>query len=60
MRFSDLVPFTRSIYQLEEGHGKRNLDKYETTVIHFAGSETELGLRKYKDDKFYKVQLGHR
>jgi hypothetical protein len=51
MKVSDLIPLEKGVFQLEEGHGKWDIDRCETVVIAFAGSETMLDLNEFGDDQ---------
>ena len=50
MKFSDLVLLRKGIFQLEKGYGQWNPEQCESVVILFAGTETELTSKNFKND----------
>ena len=51
MKFSDLIPLEKGVFQLEEGHGQWDPKLCEAVVIQLAGSATELAAKRFEDNE---------
>ena len=51
MKLSDMVPLEKGVFQLEQGHSQWNPKQCESAIIAFAGCETDLFPKEFREDE---------